>query len=87
MGAAGRCDPTAIRIGDLADTRICPLAQEVRKILRTKFAFSPAGLLHSLGIFRRKPRDPIDLHYDDGMGFACVCPGGKTNTIPARNGV
>ncbi|HNF96815.1 MAG TPA: tRNA threonylcarbamoyladenosine dehydratase [Pseudomonadota bacterium] len=78
MGAAGRCDPTAIRIGDLADTRICPLAQEVRKILRTKFAFPQEGLFGIPSVFSvEKPRDPIDLHYDDGMGFACVCPGGK----------
>lgn len=77
-GAAGRCDPTALRIGDLAETRIDPLAQEVRKILRTKYGFPQEGSfgVHSVYSIER-PRDPIELHYDDGLGFSCVCPGGK----------
>jgi len=36
MGAALRTDPSAIRVGELADTRICPLARHVRKRLRRR---------------------------------------------------
>lgn len=34
MGAGGRLDPTAIRVGPLAATEKCPLARELRKRLR-----------------------------------------------------
>lgn len=34
MGAAWRTDPFAVRVGDLAETRQCPLARYVRKRLR-----------------------------------------------------
>ena len=34
MGAAGKIDPGQIRVGDISDSTICPLARRVRKILR-----------------------------------------------------
>jgi tRNA A37 threonylcarbamoyladenosine dehydratase len=34
MGAGGRLDPGALRISDLAETRVCPLARVVRQRLR-----------------------------------------------------
>ena len=77
-GAAGRLDPTALCIGDLADTRIDPLAQEVRKILRQKYAFPGSGPFGIPAVYSTEhPRAPIELHYDEGTGFRCVCPGGK----------
>lgn len=34
MGAAGKLDPSQIRVGDISHSTICPLARRVRKILR-----------------------------------------------------
>lgn len=34
MGASARTDPTLLRVGDIADTRVCPLARVVRRRLR-----------------------------------------------------
>ncbi|WP_018861092.1 MULTISPECIES: ThiF family adenylyltransferase [unclassified Thioalkalivibrio] len=34
MGAGGRIDPTAVRVGPLESTRVCPLARQMRKNLR-----------------------------------------------------
>jgi tRNA threonylcarbamoyladenosine dehydratase len=34
MGASARTDPTRVRIGDLAETEVCPLARAVRTRLR-----------------------------------------------------
>ena len=34
MGAGNRLDPTAFRVGDLAETTCCPLARTMRKVLR-----------------------------------------------------
>lgn len=36
MGAGGRIDPTRVRVGDLMDTRVCPLARVVRSRLRRR---------------------------------------------------
>lgn len=36
MGAGGRLDPTRLVVGDLMDTRVCPLAREVRIRLRRR---------------------------------------------------
>lgn len=34
MGAAGKTDPTMIKIGDISKTIVCPLAKKVRKTLK-----------------------------------------------------
>ncbi len=79
-GASGRMDPTAIRTVDLAETKIDPLADAVRRILRQKYGF-PTGKREPFGIpavmSLEHPRMPNELHYDGGEGFHCVCPGGK----------
>ncbi len=36
MGAGGRLDPIRVQVGDLMDTRVCPLAREVRSRLRRR---------------------------------------------------
>ena len=79
-GASGRLDPTLLRVGDLADTRIDPLAQEVRHILRRKYGFPTDGPFGIPAVYSLEhPQHPEDLHYDHGEGFHCVCPGGKND--------
>jgi tRNA A37 threonylcarbamoyladenosine dehydratase len=79
-GASGRWDPTAISVQDLGRTMVCPLARDVRKILRTQYGF-PGGKKTSFGIpavvSSEEPSVPLDLTYDNGEGFRCVCPGGS----------
>jgi tRNA A37 threonylcarbamoyladenosine dehydratase len=36
MGAGGRTDPSRLRVGDLLDSDVCPLAREVRRRLRRR---------------------------------------------------
>lgn len=36
MGAGGRIDPGKLRVGDLMDTEVCPLARQVRQRLRRR---------------------------------------------------
>lgn len=77
-GAAGRVDPTQLRIDDLAATRIDPLADAVRRVLRQKYDFPPKGPFGIAAVYTLEaPRQPHELHYDDGHGFRCVCPSGK----------
>ncbi len=36
MGASGRRDPSLVRVGDISETRSCPLARQLRKYLRKR---------------------------------------------------
>ena len=77
-GASGRWDPTRIEVADLASTRVDPLAQSVRKILRQKHGFPRKGPFGIPAVFSTEAlTDPVALHYDGGEGFRCVCPGGE----------
>jgi len=87
-GASGRWDPTRIEVTDLADSRVDPLAQSVRKILRQKHGFPRKGPFGIPSVFSSEPlTDPVDLHYDGGEGFSCVCPNGENevHTCEDRN--
>lgn len=78
-GASGRFDPTCIQVGDLAKTKVDPLARDVRKILRSQYGF-PNGKkkFHIPAVFSTEaPATPKELTYDNGEGFRCVCPGGS----------
>jgi tRNA A37 threonylcarbamoyladenosine dehydratase len=80
-GASGRMDPTQIRVVDLADTAIDPLADAVRRALRQKYDFPPKGPFGISAVYSTEaPAMPHELHYDGGDGFRCVCPGG-TNEL------
>jgi tRNA A37 threonylcarbamoyladenosine dehydratase len=76
MGAAGRLDPTRIRVEDLCETHMDPFAKDIRKLLKRKHGLNtdvPTGITAVYSIEPR--RDPIPLAYDaQTEGFLCVCP-------------
>ncbi|WP_253817340.1 tRNA threonylcarbamoyladenosine dehydratase, partial [Myxococcus xanthus] len=76
MGAAGRLDPTAIRVEDLSETHMDPFAKDIRKLLKRKYAVETdkhTGITAVYSIEAR--RLPVTLQYDDATdGFLCVCP-------------
>lgn len=79
MGAAGRLDPTYIRVDDLCETHMDPFAKDVRKLLKRKHGIDtnkPTGIT---AVFSIEPRrEPFDLKYDEASGgFMCVCPHGE----------
>jgi tRNA A37 threonylcarbamoyladenosine dehydratase len=77
MGAAARIDPTRVRTADLSDTETCPLARDVRRILRTEHGIE-ARRGHPTGVTAvfstETPIAPSSPSYDEGRGFVCVCP-------------
>ncbi len=80
MGAAARMDPTKIRVADLVDTVRDPFAKSLRRILRQKHGLPlergvPCGV-HAV-FSTEEPIAPTPPKYDEGVGFRCVCPGGK----------
>jgi tRNA A37 threonylcarbamoyladenosine dehydratase len=77
-GASGKFDPTRIKIVDLAKTEIDPLSHSVRKILRQEYGFPKEKFFNIPCVFSdEEPRQPIELKYDNGQGFKCVCPQGE----------
>jgi len=75
MGAAGRLDPTAIRVEDLCETHMDPFAKDIRKLLKRKYNVNtdrPTGITAVYSIETR--RQPLSLRYDADDGFTCVCP-------------
>lgn len=81
-GASGKMDPTRIKIIDLAKTNIDPLSHAVRKILRQEYAW-PRGQRQKFDVpcvfSDEVPAQPIELKYDNGQGFKCVCPQGEVD--------
>jgi tRNA A37 threonylcarbamoyladenosine dehydratase len=83
MGAAGKLDPTQVRVADLMHTHTDPLARAVRKSLRkhygwpeapthAKAAATPSGVTVVYSLEGR--RLPIPPDWDREHGFQCVCP-------------
>jgi tRNA A37 threonylcarbamoyladenosine dehydratase len=79
-GSAAKMDPTQVKIVDLAETHIDPMAHQVRKILRQRYDF-PEGRHFGIpcAFSEEVPMEPVTLHYDQGTGFKCVCPQGQNN--------
>ena len=79
MGAAGRLDPTVVRVEDLCETHMDPFAKDIRKLLRRKYDIDtnrPTGITAVYSIEPR--REPSSLKYDEATeGFMCVCPHGE----------
>lgn len=79
-GASAKMDPTRIRITDLAKTEIDPMSHTVRKILRQEYNFPRTKFFDIPCVFSDEiPMEPVELHYDLGQGFKCVCPQGENN--------
>ncbi len=83
MGAAGRWDPTQIRVVDLNKTNTDKMALNVRQILRQKYDFpkgkKPWGVPAVFSTEHGQP--PEDLAYEAGTGFRCVCPQGQNGLL------
>jgi tRNA A37 threonylcarbamoyladenosine dehydratase len=81
-GASGRMDPTRIRTADLNAALGDPFLAATRKQLRRAHDF-PHRDKEAWGIpcvFSSEPaQDPLDLAYDEGEGFRCVCPQGEND--------
>jgi len=87
MGAAARLDPTAVRVGDLSETRVDPFARDLRRTLRKKHAIDCTRHVGVWAVYSEEaPISPQALAYDDGA-FRCVCPGGDNgrNDCEHRN--
>jgi tRNA A37 threonylcarbamoyladenosine dehydratase len=79
-GSGAKLDPSRARIVDLAQTHTDPMAHQVRKILRQKYDFPQEGNFEIPCVFSDEtPMPSLELLYDKGEGFKCVCPQGQNN--------
>lgn len=78
-GSAAKLDPLRIKKADLADTYGDPMAAQVRKILRQKYDFPEKNFGIPCVFSDETPIQPVELHYDNGQGFKCVCPQGQND--------
>lgn len=79
-GSAAKMDPLRIKLTDLGETYVCPMAQQLRKILRQRYNFPDTKNFGIPCIFSDEiPMQPEELKYDKGMGFKCICPQGQNN--------
>ncbi len=79
-GAAGRWDPTAVKVSDLSETFNDPLAAAVRRVLREQYDFPRSGPFGIPAVFSsERPSPPQPLAYDGTDGFSCVCPNGEND--------
>jgi tRNA A37 threonylcarbamoyladenosine dehydratase len=80
LGASGRIDPAQIAIADLAKVKVCPVGRVTRKILRQEYDLPRKGELGIPAVYSTEvAREPEPVTYDGGLGFRCVCPGGKND--------
>lgn len=79
-GASARLDPSKIKLADLGQTYMDPMAAQVRKLMRQKYEM-PEGKVWGIPcVFSdEEPIAPVELKYDKGQGFKCVCPQGQNN--------
>lgn len=79
-GSAAKMDPLRIKLTDLGETYVDPMAAQVRKILRQKHQFPESKKFGIPCVFSDEvPLQPEELKYDKGLGFKCVCPQGQNN--------
>jgi tRNA A37 threonylcarbamoyladenosine dehydratase len=85
-GSSGKLDPTLIEIKDLAKTEFDPLARSVRQILRQQYGFPAKGNFGIPAVWSPEPPImPVELKYDNGKGFKCVCPQGDNPFFQCDN--
>lgn len=85
-GSGGKMDPTQIKVIDLGKTQKDPLAKSVRRILRDQHGFPQTGEFDIPAVYSDEPTTaPMELNYDGGKGFRCVCPQGKNEFFNCDN--
>lgn len=80
MGAGNKLDPTAFRVADIYDTRVCPLARVMRSELRRR-GIKSLKVVYS----EEPPLVPIPDVADDCRGEGERSGGHSANDAPALN--
>ena len=81
LGTGNKLDPTRLRLGDIYDTSVCPLARVMRREVRKR------GIKRLKVVFSTEPPiKPID-DPQNSCATHCVCPPGTTRKCTARRDI
>ena len=72
-GAGAKIDPTMVRVADLSETRVDPLAKVVRKELSRRGFDTSQSVGLPVVFSEERAIDPIEPSWD-AEGFKCICP-------------
>lgn len=81
MGAGNKIDPTAFRVADIYETKVCPLAKVMRYELR-RLGITDVKVVYS----EEKPLRPID-DMEISCRNHCVCPPGTARKCTVRRDI
>lgn len=81
MGAGNKLDPTAFRVADIYETKMCPLARVMRNALR-KRGIKSLKVVYS----EEQPRRPLD-DSENSCRTQCVCPPGTVRKCIVRRDI
>jgi tRNA A37 threonylcarbamoyladenosine dehydratase len=81
MGAGNKLDPTAFRVADIYDTKVCPLAKVVRYELR-RLGIRDVKVVYS----EEKPIRPLE-DMEISCRQHCICPPGTARKCTARRDI
>lgn len=81
MGAGNKLDPTAFRVADIYDTKVCPLAKVMRYELR-RLGIKDLKVVYS----EEKPIRPIE-DMEISCRNHCICPPGTARKCTVRRDI
>lgn len=81
MGAGNKLDPTAFRVADIYETKVCPLARVMRNELR-KLGIRDVKVVYS----EEKPIKPIE-DMEISCREHCICPPGTARKCTVRRDI
>jgi tRNA A37 threonylcarbamoyladenosine dehydratase len=79
MGAGNKTDPTMLRVADIYETKVCPLARVMRAELRKR------GVEGLTVVYSEEP--PKRPRAEAACGADCVCPPDAPRTCAARRSI
>ncbi len=79
MGAGNKVDPSMLRVADIYETKVCPLARVMRTELRKR------GVERLTVVYSEEPPKPALV--DAACREGCVCPPGAQRTCAARRSI
>lgn len=84
MGAGGKVDPSQVRVGDISQTTICPLARRIRKHLRYHGISEGISVVYSIepAVLPYSHKEVAQEHKDAKEGFERMIMG-TISYIPA----
>ncbi len=81
MGAGNKLDPTAFKVADIYDTKVCPVARVMRRELKK------LGIDHLKVVYSEEQPIRPDDNAEISCRNHCICPPGTKRTCTARRDI